>query len=193
MRPCAMGHSWKKELHADTRLLHPMKRVGEKGPGRGLLRPDHLGESADTIAEKMVEIKEKYGPYGIFHSQYPSFEKNGFLLAPGGRPASALRASTPRPGHAAARCCTSALTSPRSPKASEPMPGFEAPDFFNSKLFVMWGHGSGGGLVRADVLVLHAAGPRVRMKTIVIDPRYTQSAEILADQWIPIRPGTDWP
>ena len=28
-------------------------------------------------------------------------------------------------------------------------------------------------------------------KTIVIDPRYTQSAEILADQWIPIRPGTD--
>ena len=23
MRPCAMGHSWKKELHAETRLLHP--------------------------------------------------------------------------------------------------------------------------------------------------------------------------
>ena len=28
-------------------------------------------------------------------------------------------------------------------------------------------------------------------KTIVIDPRYTQSRRVLADQWIPIRPGTD--
>ena len=35
MRPCAMGHSWKKELYAETRLLHPMKRVGEKGAGKG--------------------------------------------------------------------------------------------------------------------------------------------------------------
>ena len=24
-RPCAMGHSWKKELYGETRLLHPMK------------------------------------------------------------------------------------------------------------------------------------------------------------------------
>ena len=34
MRPCAMGHSWKKELHADTRLLHPMKRVGKRARAR---------------------------------------------------------------------------------------------------------------------------------------------------------------
>ena len=28
-------------------------------------------------------------------------------------------------------------------------------------------------------------------KVIVVDPRYTNSAETLADQWLPIRPGTD--
>ena len=39
MRPCAMGHSWKKELYAETRLLHPMKRVGEKGAGKGYFVP----------------------------------------------------------------------------------------------------------------------------------------------------------
>ncbi len=82
MRPCAMGHSWKKEIEAETRLLHPMKRVGEKGPGKGYFVQISWEEALDTIADKLKEIKEKYGPYGIFHSQYPSFEKNGFPLAP---------------------------------------------------------------------------------------------------------------
>ena len=81
MRPCAMGHSWKKEIEAETRLLHPMKRVGEKGPGKGYFVQISWEEALDTIADKMKEIKAKYGPYGIFHSQYPSFEKNGFPLA----------------------------------------------------------------------------------------------------------------
>ena len=81
-RPCAMGHSWKKELYGETRLLHPMKRVGEKGPGKGYFVPISWDEALDTIADKMKEIKAEYGPYGIFHSQYPSFEKNGFPLAP---------------------------------------------------------------------------------------------------------------
>lgn len=110
MRPCAMGHSWKKELYAETRLLHPMKRVGEKGAGKGYFVPISWEEALDTIAEKMIEVKEKYGPYGIFHSQYPSFEKNGFPWLPGGRPASAPGASTPRRGMRLARCCTSAST-----------------------------------------------------------------------------------
>ena len=67
MRPCAMGHSWKKELYSETRLLHPMKRVGEKGAGKGYFVQISWEEAIDTIAEKMIEIKEKYGPYGIFH------------------------------------------------------------------------------------------------------------------------------
>ena len=69
MRPCAMGHSWKKELHADTRLLHPMKRVGKKGPGQGYFVQISWEEALDTIAEKMKEIKGKYGP--LRHLPFP--------------------------------------------------------------------------------------------------------------------------
>ena len=29
------------------------------------------------------------------------------------------------------------------------------------------------------------------VRTIVIDPRYSDTAMLLADQWVPIRPGTD--
>ncbi len=70
------------------------------------------------------------------------------------------------------------------------LPGFEASDIFNSKLFVMWGMDpvvAWFGPTSYYMQLAHEYG----CKTIVIDPRYTQSAELLADQWIPIRPGTD--
>ena len=61
MRPCSMGHAWKEELYGETRLTHPMKRIGEKGPGKGYFVEIGWEEALDTIAEKMIEIKEKYG------------------------------------------------------------------------------------------------------------------------------------
>ena len=73
---------------------------------------------------------------------------------------------------------------------SDASPGFEASDIFNSKLFIMWGMDpvvAWFGPTSYYMQLAHEYG----CKTIVIDPRYTQSAEILADQWIPIRPGTD--
>ena len=191
MRPCAMGHSWKKEIEAETRLLHPMKRVGEKGHGKGYFVQISWEEALDTIADKMKEIKEKYGPYGIFHSQYPSFEKNGFPLAPWWEAGFGAWGEHSTSGHAAGEMLHLGvdLTKVASGR-SDASPGFEASDIFNSKLFVMWGMDpvvAWFGPTSYYMQLAHEYG----CKTIVIDPRYTQSAEILADQWIPIRPGTD--
>ena len=191
MRPCAMGHSWKKELHADTRLLHPMKRVGKKGPGQGYFVQISWEEALDTIAEKMKEIKGKYGPYGIFHSQYPSFEKNGFPLAPWWEAGFGAWGEHSTSGHAAGEMLHLGVDLTKVTRGLQnALPGFEAPDLFNSKLFVMWGMDpvvAWFGPTSYYMQLAHEYG----LKTIVIDPRYTQSAEILADQWIPIRPGTD--
>ena len=73
---------------------------------------------------------------------------------------------------------------------SNALPGFEASDVFNSKLIVMWGMDpvvAWFGPTSYYMQLAHEYG----CKVIVIDPRYTQPAELLADQWIPIRPGTD--
>lgn len=140
MRPCAMGHSWKKELHADTRLLHPMKRVGKKGPGQGYFVQISWEEALDTIAEKMKEIKGKYGPYGIFHSQYPSFEKNGFPLAPWWEAGFGAWGEHSTSGHAAGEMLHLGVDLTKVTRGLQnALPGFEAPDLFNSKLFIMWG------------------------------------------------------
>ncbi len=191
-RPCPMGHAWEKELYADTRVLHPMKRVGKKGPGKGYFVQISWEEALDTIVDKLVEIKEKYGPYGIFHTQYGSFGKNGFPLAPWWEASFGFWGDHSTSGHTAGENfflgfdLTKSMVSGESPA----LPGFEASDLFNSKLIVMWGMDpvvDWFGQVSYYMQLAHEYG----CKTIVIDPRYTASAELLADQWIPIRPGTD--
>ena len=52
-RACPMGHAWRQELYSENRLLYPMKRVGEKGSGRGHFERISWDEALDTIAEKM--------------------------------------------------------------------------------------------------------------------------------------------
>ena len=191
MRPCAMGHAWRNELYAETRLLHPMKRVGKKGAGKGYFVQISWEEAIDTISQKMIEIKEKYGPYGFMHCMYPSFEKNAIPIAPWWNAGFGAWGEHSCSGHAAGEMFHIGVNMPMCAKGIDTnLPGFEASDIFNSKLFVMWGMDplvAWFGPTSYYMQLAHEYG----CKTIVIDPRYTQSAEILADQWIPIRPGTD--
>ena len=192
MRPCSMGHAWKKELYADTRILHPMKRVGEKGPGRGYFVDISWEEALDTICEKMVEIREKYGPYGIYHANSDSFEANRSPLSAWWKSSFACWGDHSISGHAPGEFFHLGFDLMKSMVTGESLalPGFEAPDLFNSKLIVMWGMDpvvDWFGPTSYYMLLAHEYG----IKTIVIDPRYTASCEVLADQWIPIRPGTD--
>ena len=192
MRPCSMGHAWKEELYGETRLTHPMKRIGEKGPGKGYFVEIGWEEALDTIAEKMIEIKEKYGEFGIFHTQYGSFSKNGFPLAKWWPASFGFWGDHSTSGHTAGENfhlgfdLTKSMVSGTSPA----LPGFEASDVFNSKLIIMWGMDpvvDWFGPTSYYMQLAHEYG----VKTIVVDPRYTASCEVLADQWIPIRPGTD--
>lgn len=191
MRPCAMGHAWKGELNAATRITTPLKRVGEKGPGKGSFEEISWDEALDTIAEKLVEFKEKYGPYCIAHSVDDCFEDCGFKLAPWfgmGMAAwgdNSISGTTPGEKLHLGFDMVAAFHG-----KSDVCVGFEAPDLLNSKLIVLWGMDPLIGWYGAVSYYMKLAAER-GVKIIIIDPRYTNSAETLADQWLPIRPGTD--
>lgn len=191
MRPCAMGHAWKGELNAPTRITHPLKRVGGKGPGNGSFERISWEEALDTIASKLQEFKEKYGPYCIAHSVDDCFEECGFKLAPWfgmGMAAwgdNSISGTTPGEKFHLGYDMIKAFHG-----ESDVCVGFEAPDLLNSKLIVLWGMDPLIGWYGAVSYYMKLAQER-GAKVIVIDPRYTNSAETLADQWLPIRPGTD--
>lgn len=57
---CAKGNTAPALVYDPLRILYPMKRVGEKGDGK--FERITWDEALDTIAAKMSEAKEKYGP-----------------------------------------------------------------------------------------------------------------------------------
>ena len=192
MRGCPMGHAWRQELYAEDRVLHPMKRVGGRGAGNGHFEQISWEEALDTIAEKMKEVSEKYGEASIAYCQYSAFEHSDLPLWPWLKGALATWGDhSTSGGHAGEEFFAGVdLVDIMFKGTSQSYPGFEAPDLLNSDLIVLWGFDPLVGWFGAVPYYMKIAKER-GCKVICIEPRYTVSAEVLADQWIPIRPGTD--
>lgn len=191
-RACVMGHAWKKEMYTPTRILYPMKRVGGKGFGQGYFERITWDEALDTIAEKIKEVIDLYGPYSILHTQYSFFRTSSFPLGPYLKAGVATWGDHSTSGHTAGERFHLGfdLVKALITGESEHFVGYEAPDLFNSNLIVLWGHNPLVGWFGPTSYYMKLAKER-GVPIIVIDPRYTTSAEVLGDQWIPIRPGTD--
>ncbi len=191
LRPCPMGHAWQGELYAEDRILYPMKRVGEKGLGKGSFERISWDEALDTIAEKIRYVIDTYGPNSILHANQ-AFEQTGFELAPWLKAGVAGWGDHSTSGHTIGEKehLGFDLVKALITGESKNYVGFEAPDLFNSNLIVLWGFDPLVGWFGTVSYYMRLAKER-GIPIILIDPRYTISAEVLADQWLPIRPGTD--
>ena len=192
MRPCVMGHSWKAELYAEDRITKPMKRVGGRGHGNGHFEEISWEEAIDTISGKLRETVARFGKASILHTHLTFFEISGFPLWPYMEGPVASWSDHSTSGNNAGEVAHIGYSTVRNVFQGQPgsLVGYEAPDLFNSKLIIMWGWDPLVGWHGAVPYYLKLAKER-GAKVICIDPRYTLSAEVLSDQWIPIRPGTD--
>src|ERR1022692_652280 len=66
---CNKGASWSQQLYDGDRLLHPIRRVGERGSGKW--EQISWDEAATTIAEAMLDAIETGGPETIVHEGTP--------------------------------------------------------------------------------------------------------------------------
>jgi anaerobic dimethyl sulfoxide reductase subunit A len=191
MRPrlCARGHAYRQRVYAPDRLLYPLKRDGERGSGR--FTRISWDEALDTIAGEMKRIRDAYGNASILHfcsmcdphtlHHVGAFHKLlclfGGYTAPWG--------FISHEGATFAAGVTYGL--PRKFTQTEHRPD----EYLNSKLIIMWGWNpvttEQGTLVPPSLGRAKEWGTRF----ICVDPRFTDSAALLADQWIPIRPGSD--
>ncbi len=175
---CAKAHTAMQYEYSPDRLTYPMKRVGEKGEGK--FQRISWDEALDTIAAKLKEAKEKYGPETFCYlvSEFsPVRDTLGrrFLNVYGS------------PNYS-----WSALCGPRFVAATATI-GFssEAPDDWNNcRLIVNWGSNCENSKVnRSEAIgLIEALEKGVQMIDIrpMLDPMASK-----ADTWLPIRPGTD--
>ncbi len=185
-RACPMIWVWHKQLNDPNRLLYPLKR--RPGSRRGDVDFQRISwdEALDTIVEKMTEIRDKFGPYSIMTPHYTNEDARRLYGFWG--------AGVEGWGYCSfdSERLATHLNSGRL--GSEFYGSSSAADMLmNSKLIVLWGfdpatahHGPGHQFAWYVKMARERGTP-----VICIDPVYTMAAEVLADQWIPIKPGTD--
>jgi anaerobic selenocysteine-containing dehydrogenase len=165
-------------LHHPDRLKYPQKRVGARGEGKW--ERISWDEALGTIAGKLSEFKEKYGPESV---AFGLGEPKGLEFAFAQRLASAF--GTPNvvtPGW----CCGIP-----SGMASALTYGWNCvPDEEHlPRLMVLWAvnnNHTSGGIRRETFERALESGT----KLIVVDPRKIDIATI-ADLWVRLRPGSD--
>jgi thiosulfate reductase / polysulfide reductase chain A len=176
---CAKGHTGMQYVYSPHRIKYPMKRIGERGEGK--LKRITWDEALDTIAAKLKETKEKYGPesYAVLSPEFwPVLNTLGrrFLNVYG----------SPNYLHSAI-CAT-----PRR-AAAEATIGFSSrstDDYEKSRLIVNWGANPENSAPNQGALlsILNAIAKGTKLVDIrpMMDPLASK-----ADIWLPIRPGTD--
>lgn len=187
LRACQRGRSMRERIYSPDRLRFPMKRVGERGEGK--FERISWDEALDTIAKEWTRIKNQYGNDSIYW-QYCSGQQSlvssrrawqrlmnlmgGYLQYYGSY--------------------SNAQGAAAFPKTYGGRPSSLPSEIANAELYVLFGNNpsvtrpSGGG----KGFQIDAALTRHRpKKIIVIDPAFTDTCTARADQWIPIRPGTD--
>ena len=190
---CTKGLAGIQALYHPNRIKYPMKRVGARGENKW--KRISWKEAIDEIAQKLMEIREKYGAESVMGSTggggNPNFPSVCRFCNVFGTP------NWFEPG--ASQCYMPRQTVYQMMYGGGPNGNPSLGDsqcieayFYNDikmKTFVLWGTDpsySGPAQAGRVLVELRARG----VKTVVIDPRFTPDAA-KADVWLPIRPGTD--
>jgi anaerobic selenocysteine-containing dehydrogenase len=173
------GEHIKELLYAPDRLTYPMKRVGERGQGRW--ERISWDEALTTIAQKLKEIKQKYGAEAIdfHHGHYHSGDILGTYL-----PRLANLIGTPNITNPSHVCHLPRVFL----QYNIDFGAVFQPDLPHTKCLLLWG-GNPRATNKPQEIAIKEARTR-GVKLIVIDPRVTSYAEE-ADIHAQLRPGTD--
>jgi anaerobic dimethyl sulfoxide reductase subunit A len=192
-RSCVKGRSNRQIVLGADRLKYPMKRKHwEPGGGggdvtlRGRDEWERISwdEALSLIANEFKRIKETYGNLAFASLQLVSNRASGFytghlLNAFGGCTTvwgEQTAGGTPVP--------TNIITSGFGAGVSDRF------DLRKAKLIVLWGWNSIYSMGATTTSYLRS-GKDAGAKVIYVDPWFAPTAQALADEWVPVRPGTD--
>lgn len=185
IRACLRGRSIREWINHADRLSYPLRRVGRRGEGR--FERISWDEALDAIASNLSRVVQTYGNEAVyinFASGVMCANIMGFLHRFMNLYGGCLDGYGDY-SHSQIDAAMPYLYGARD--ANTPS------DVRHSQLLVLFGDntfetkmcGADGSVHLKDAL----AASQVR--TIVIDPRYSETAANCADEWVAIRPGTD--
>jgi anaerobic dimethyl sulfoxide reductase subunit A len=185
LRACVRGRAYRHRQYHPDRLKYPMKRVGPRGEGK--FERISWDEASNRVAREILRIRDKHGNAAL----YVPYGTGGYSQLTGRRTAERLLnlvGGSLGFYNSYSWACISAATPTVYGTA---ITGNQRQDWLNTKYFLMWGwnpaEARDGTNTEYFVRLARERGAR----TVCVDPRMTPSVVSLADEWVPIRPGTD--
>lgn len=185
LRACVRGRGYRQTYLSGQRLRYPMKRIGKRGEGR--FERVSWDEALDTIAAEWVRIRDSYGPgsryvnygLGINAAMRPDLMAKRLMAVDGG-----FLNFYGSYSFACAQFITPYIY-------GDAASGNSIEDLVNTKYLLLWGHNPSETIYSPQGNYLIAQAKERGAKVVVIDPRRSDTALSIADEWIPIRPSTD--
>jgi len=189
--PCIRGRHAPGIIYSSDRLQTPLKRKGSKGTLE--FEAISWDQALDEIAKVILTFKSQYGPECIASLfGRGNFEQSLLqMFSPnekGFGNSIFMSLGSPNAFSVGSLCALSYILFAPSATFGAPM-GILRPDLEAADIVFVWGTNPATDSPLTDMIRLQAAKKR-GAKVIVIDPLRTAAAK-LADQWIPIQPGTD--
>jgi len=185
LRPCIRGLSYRRRQYHPDRLQFPMKRAGKRGEGK-FVRIS-WDEALDKIAAEMQRIKQAYGntamyvPYGTgSYNQINGRQTAQRLMNLFGGSLGFYNSYS-----------WAAISYATPYVYGTNVTGNQRQDWLNSKYILMWSWNPSEMRDGTNSEYILKKAKEKGAKLVCIDPRMTLSAVALADEWVPIRPGTD--
>jgi len=184
LRACLRGRAYRHWIYHPDRLLHPLKRVGERGEGK--VERISWDEAMDTIVGELKRVKETYSNKSIY------FSGGGHLgalhtIGPLARALSMFGGFTTGYGNISSEGPVYAVMS----TYGDVMVGHSREDLLNAGMIIMWGWDPVRMISGTDCVYNLMKAKEKGIPIYSIDPRLTHSGATYADEWIPIIPGTD--
>lgn len=185
LRACIRGRAYRKRQYHPDRLKYPLKRIGKRGEGK--FERISWDEAYDKIASEINRIKNTYGNSAI----YVPYGTGSYNQVNGRQ--TAVRLFNLIGGSLGFYNSYSwAAISKATPYVfGTNVTGNQRQDWVNSKYIIMWSWNPCEMRDGTNSEYFLKKAKENGAKIICIDPRMSMSAVALADEWIPIRPGTD--
>lgn len=187
-------------VYSPRHVLHPMKRVGERGENKW--EAISWEEAVDLAGEQIATAVKKYGPYAYWSARggggaYIEWETSGLDYTFGGcnsLASGACQCAMPRDFVSTTsvgfNCCVDMDNVDRWVGITDnaELDGTRRDD--TERVFVLWGSQPHSSKAAHGGHGLTDARSNLGVKTIVVDPYMTAEAA-KADVWLPVRPGSD--
>ena len=172
---CARGNAGIDTVYSPDRLKYPLIRTGKRGDGR--YRRASWDEALDLVAKNLSDLAEKYTRAGTVFVSTEGFQEHFFTTF-------AECYGSPNTLRHPSLCLSSNIQGFGATFGTNP-----TPDVLNADYLIMSGANRSEALITPDSIDM-LAGTGGKRKLIYLDPRFTKTAA-KADEWFPIRPGTD--